>query len=187
MSSYTKTTYDSFNLKTALPQEYFDALNEKASNANSIFIVYRKFDDFNSYGEPYTCVDSLKLKYLNDTEEKLYFDHQNKKTKYTEMGNASSCSFKSESIGPNDMYALIPFKNCNLKAAELILAIYHHGIHHSILEEHITKIPYKIRVKALIQYCEKVKASANEVQAFAKYFQIKGAAISNYKIYVEME
>ena len=187
MFDFTKTTYDASYIKTALPKEYFKEMEENADKAKSVFIIYKEFEDFNSYGEPYKYWDSVKIKYLNDTEERLYFEHQSKKTHYAEIGNGSSCPFNTIEINPGQMYALIPFKNCNQKAAELLLAIYHHGIHHSIIEKHIAEIPYKIRVKALIQYCEKVKASANEVTAFSKYFQVKGAAISNYKIYVEMD
>ncbi len=187
MSDLTKTTYDTSYVKTALPKAYFEEMEKKANNAKTVFIIYKQFEDFDSYGEPYKCLDSVRIKYLNDTEERLYFEHQSKKAHYTEIGNGSSCPFNTKEVNPGEMYALIPFKNCNQKAAELLLAIYHHGIHHSIIGEHIAEIPYKIRVKALIQYCEKVKASDNEVKALSKYFQVKGAAISSYKIYVEMD
>ena len=80
---------------------------------------------------------------------------------------------------------LIPFENCNQQAAEIILEVYLNGIHHSLSKEAINKIPPKIRKKALVSFAEKNKISENELNALSKYFQIRGAAISRYSVYVE--
>ncbi len=180
--------FESHNEKyneTLMSKEYIDAMNNLAATANSCYILFRKFTEYDSFGAAHEYYDFSQLNYLDETNERLYFAHQVGRKRYTEIKNGLAEADKNPS-DPGDMYMLIPFENCNQKAAEIILEIYLNGIHHALSTEAIDKIPYKTRVKALTSFSEKKKVSANELESLAKYFHIKGAAISSYTVYVEM-
>ena len=170
--------------KTLMSKDYIDRMMELAATANSCYIIFRKFTEYDVFGNPHEYQDFSQLNYLDKTNERLYFAHQVGRKRYTEIKNGLAEADKNPS-NPGDMYMLIPFENCNQQAAEIILAIYLNGIHHSLSKEAINKIPNKIRKKALISFAEKNKISENELNALSKYFQIRGAAISRYSIYVE--
>lgn len=174
---------DAYN-KTLMSKEYIDKMVELAATANSCYILFRKFTEYDGFGEPHEYYDFSQLNYLDETNERLYFAHQVGHKRYTEIKNGVAEADKNPS-DPGDMYMLIPFENCNQKAAEIILEIYLNGIHHALSTEAIDKIPLKIRKKALVSFAEKNKISANELEFISKYFHIKGAAISKYAIYVE--
>lgn len=185
------TTFDDFlkknndeYIKTLMSIDYIDHMMELAATANSCYIIFRKFTEYDGFGNPHEYYDFSQLNYLDKTNERLYFAHQVGRKRYTEIKNGLAEADKNPS-NPGDMYMLIPFENCNQQAAEIILAIYLNGIHHSLSKEAINKIPHKIRKKALISFAEKNKISENELNALSKYFQIRGAAISRYSIYVE--
>ena len=170
--------------KTLMSKDYIDRMMELAATANSCYILFRKFTEYDGFGNPHEYYDFSQLNYLDKTNERLYFAHQVGRKRYTEIKNGLAEADKNPS-NPGDMYMLIPFENCNQQAAEIILAIYLNGIHHALSPEAISKIPPKIRKKALVSFAEKNKISANELSALSKYFQIRGAAISRYSIYVE--
>ena len=170
--------------KTLMSKDYIDRMMELEATANSCYILFRKFTEYDGFGYPHEYYDFSQINYLDDANERLYFSHQVDRKRYTEIKNGLAESDKNPS-NPGDMYMLIPFENCNQQAAEIILAIYLNGIHCSLSPEAIDKIPHKIRKKALVSFAEKNKISANELNALSKYFQIRGAAISRYSIYVE--
>ena len=170
--------------KTLMPKDYIDRMIELEATANSCYILFRKFTEYDEFGNLHECYDFYQLKYLDKTNERLYFAHQVGRKRYTEIKNGLAEADKNPS-DPGDMYMLIPFENCNQKAAEIILEIYLNGIHHSLSPEAIDKIPLKTRKKALISFAEKNRISANELDFLSKYFKIQGAAISKYSIYVE--
>ena len=185
------TTFDDFlkknndeYIKTLMSIDYIDRMVELATTANSCYILFRKFTEYDGFGYPHEYYDFSQINYLDDANERLYFSHQVDRKRYTEIKNGLAESDKNPS-NPGDMYMLIPFENCNQQAAEIILEAYLNGIHHSLSKEAINKIPPKIRKKALVSFAEKNKISANELNALSKYFQIRGAAISRYSIYVE--
>ena len=185
------TTFDDFlkknndeYTKTLMSIEYIDLMMELAATANSCYILFRKFTEYDGFGNPHEYYDFSQLNYLDKTNERLYFAHQVGRERYTEIKSGLAESDKNPS-NPGGMYMLIPFENCSQQAAEIILEIYLNGIHHSLSKEAINKIPHKIRKKALISFAEKNKISENELNALSKYFQIRGAAISRYSIYVE--
>lgn len=170
---------------TLMSKEYIDAMVKLAATANSCYILFRKFTEHDGFGEPHEYYDFCQLNYLDERSERLYFAHQVGNKKYTEIKNGLAEADKNPA-SPGDMYMLIPFENCNQKAAEIILEIYLNGIHHALSYEAIDKIPYKTRVKALISFAEKKKISAHELDILSTYYHIKGAAISSYTVYVEM-
>ena len=170
--------------ETLMSKDYIDRMVKLAATANSCYILFKKFTEYDGFGEPHEYYDFSQLNYLDKTNERLYFAHQVGRERYTEIKSGLAESDKNPS-NPGDMYMLIPFENCSQQAAEIILEIYLNGIHHSLSKEAINKIPPKIRKKALISFAEKNKISANELNALSKYFQIRGAAISRYSIYVE--
>ena len=185
------TTFDDFlkknndeYIKTLMSIDYIDRMVELATTANSCYILFRKFTEYDGFGYPHEYYDFSQINYLDDANERLYFSHQVDRKRYTEIKNGLAESDKNPS-NPGDMYMLIPFENCSQQAAEIILEVYLNGIHHSLSKEAINKIPPKIRKKALVSFAEKNKISANELNALSKYFQIRGAAISRYSIYVE--
>ena len=185
------TTFDDFlkknndeYIKTLMSIDYIDRMVELATTANSCYILFRKFTEYDGFGYPHEYYDFSQINYLDDANERLYFSHQVGRKRYTEIKNGLAESDKNPS-NPGDMYMLIPFENCSQQAAEIILEVYLNGIHHSLSKEAINKIPPKIRKKALVSFAEKNKISANELNALSKYFQIRGAAISRYAIYVE--
>ena len=185
------TTFDDFlkknndeYTKTLMSIEYIDRMMELAATANSCYILFRKFTEYDGFGNPHEYYDFSQLNYLDKTNERLYFAHQVGRERYTEIKSGLAESDKNHS-NPGGMYMLIPFENCSQQAAEIILEVYLNGIHHSLSKEAINKIPHKIRKKALVSFAEKNKISANELNALSKYFQIRGAAISRYSIYVE--
>ena len=178
-----KNHNDSYT-ETLMPKDYIDHMMELEATANSCYIRFRKFTEYDEFGNPHECYDFYQLKYLDKTNERLYFAHQVGHKRYTEIKNGLAEADKNPS-NPGDMYMLIPFENCNQQAAEIILAIYVNGIHCALSPEAIDKIPPKIRKKALVSFAEKNKISENELNALSKYFQIQGAAISRYSIYVE--
>ena len=185
------TTFDDFlkknndeYIKTLMSIDYIDRMVKLAATANSCYILFKKFTEYDGFGEPHEYYDFSQLNYLDETNERLYFAHQVGRKRYTEIKSGLAESDKNPS-NPGDMYMLIPFENCSQQAAEIILEVYLNGIHHSLSKEAINKIPHKIRKKALISFAEKNKISANELNALSKYFQIRGAAISKYSIYVE--
>lgn len=185
------TTFDTLLTKnndsytdTLMSKEYIDKMTKLAATANSCYILFRKFTEYDGFGEPHEYYDLSQLNYLDETNERLYFAHQVGHKKYTEIKNGLAEADKNPS-NPGGMYMLIPFENCNQKAAEIILEIYLNGIHHALSPEAIDKIPLKTRKKALVSFAEKNRISANELDALSKYFQIRGAAISRYSIYVE--
>lgn len=186
----TTTFDDSFKnnndnyTKTLMSKEYLDSMMKLAATANSCYIIFRKFTEYDGFGNPHEFYDFCQLNYLDKTNERLYFAHQVGRKRYTEVKNGLAEADKNPS-NPRDMYMLIPFENCNQQAAEIILEIYLHGIHHALSPEAIDKIPLKIRKKALVSFAEKNKISAGELAALSKYFQIQGAAISKYSIYIE--
>lgn len=171
-------------IKTLMSIDYIDRMVELATTANSCYILFRKFTEYDGFGYPHEYYDFSQINYLDDANERLYFSHQVGRKRYTEIKNGLAESDKNPS-NPGDMYMLIPFENCSQQAAEIILEVYLNGIHHSLSKEAINKIPPKIRKKALVSFAEKNKISANELNALSKYFQIRGAAISRYSIYVE--
>ena len=170
--------------ETLMPKDYIDRMVELAATANSCYILFRKFTEYDRFGEPHEYYDFSQLNYLDETNERLYFAHQVGRKRYTEIKTGLAEADKNPS-NPGGMYMLIPFENCSQQAAEIILEIYLNGIHHALSPEAIDKIPHKIRKKALVSFAEKNKISANELNALSKYFQIRGAAISRYSIYVE--
>ena len=185
------TTFDDFlkknndeYIKTLMSIDYIDRMVELATTANSCYILFRKFTEYDGFGYPHEYYDFSQINYLDETNERLYFAHQVGRERYTEIKSGLAESDKNPS-NPADMYMLIPFENCSQQAAEIILEVYLNGIHHSLSKEAINKIPHKIRKKALVSFAEKNKISANELTALSKYFQIRGAAISRYSIYVE--
>ena len=185
------TTFDDFlkknndeYIKTLMSIDYIDRMVELATTANSCYILFRKFTEYDGFGYPHEYYDFSQINYLDDANERLYFSHQVGRKRYTEIKNGLAESDKNPS-NPGDMYMLIPFENCSQQAAEIILEVYLNGIHHSLSKEAINKIPPKIRKKALVSFAEKNKISANELSSLSKYFQIRGAAISSYSIYVE--
>ena len=185
------TTFDDFlkknndeYIKTLMSIDYIDRMVELATTANSCYILFRKFTEYDGFGYPHEYYDFSQINYLDDANERLYFSHQVDRKRYTEIKNGLAESDKNPS-NPGDMYMLIPFENCSQQAAEIILEVYLNGIHHSLSKEAINKIPHKIRKKALISFAEKNKISENELNALSKYFQIRGAAISRYSVYVE--
>ena len=185
------TTFDDFlkknndeYIKTLMSIDYIDRMVELATTANSCYILFRKFTEYDGFGYPHEYYDFSQINYLDDANERLYFSHQVDRKRYTEIKNGLAESDKNPS-NPGDMYMLIPFENCSQQAAEIILEVYLNGIHHSLSKEAINKIPHKIRKKALVSFAEKNKISENELNALSKYFQIRGAAISRYSIYVE--
>ena len=185
------TTFDDFlkknndeYTKTLMSIEYIDRMMELAATANSCYILFRKFTEYDGFGNPHEYYDFSQLNYLDKTNERLYFAHQVGRERYTEIKSGLAESDKNPS-NPGGMYMLIPFENCSQQAAEIILEVYLNGIHHSLSKEAINKIPPKIRKKALVSFAEKNKISENELNALSKYFQIRGAAISRYSIYVE--
>lgn len=167
-----------------MSKEYIDKMTKLAATANSCYILFRKFTEYDGFGEPHEYYDFTQLNYLDETNERLYFAHQVGRKRYTEIKSGLAEADKNPS-NPGDMYMLIPFENCNQKAAEIILEIYLNGIHHALSTEAINKIPLKIRKKALVSFAEKNRISANELEFISKYFHIEGAAISKYAIYVE--
>ena len=185
------TTFDDFlkknndeYIKTLMSIDYIDRMVELATTANSCYILFRKFTEYDGFGYPHEYYDFSQINYLEETNERLYFAHQVGRERYTEIKSGLAESDKNPS-NPGDMYMLIPFENCSQQAAEIILEAYLNGIHHSLSKEAINKIPHKIRKKALVSFAEKNKISENELNALSKYFQIRGAAISRYSIYVE--
>ena len=178
-----KHNNDTYN-ETLMSKDYIDRMVELATTANSCYILFRKFTEYDGFGYPHEYYDFSQINYLDETNERLYFAHQVGRERYTEIKNGLAEADKNPS-NPGDMYMLIPFENCNQQAAEIILEVYLNGIHHSLSKEAINKIPHKIRKKALVSFAEKNKISANELNALSKYFQIRGAAISRYSIYVE--
>ena len=171
-------------IKTLMSIDYIDRMVELATTANSCYILFRKFTEYDGFGYPHEYYDFSQINYLDEANERLYFAHQVGRERYTEIKSGLAESDKNPS-NPRDMYMLIPFENCSQQAAEIILEAYLNGIHHSLSKEAINKIPPKIRKKALVSFAEKNKISANELNALSKYFQIRGAAISSYSIYVE--
>ena len=185
------TTFDDFlkknndeYIKTLMSIDYIDRMVELATTANSCYILFRKFTEYDGFGYPHEYYDFSQINYLDETNERLYFAHQVGRERYTEIKNGLAEADKNPS-NPGDMYMLIPFENCSQQAAEIILEVYLNGIHHSLSKEAINKIPHKIRKKALVSFAEKNKISENALNALSKYFQIRGAAISRYSIYVE--
>ena len=170
--------------ETLMSKDYIDRMVKLAATANSCYIIFKKFTEYDGFGEPHEYYDFSQLNYLDETNERLYFAHQVGRKRYTEIKNGLAEADKNPS-DPGDMYMLIPFENCNQKAAEIILEIYLNGIHHALSPEAIDKIPLKTRKKALVSFAEKNRISANELDSLSKYFQIQGAAISKYSIYVE--
>ena len=170
--------------KTLMSIEYIDRMMELATTANSCYILFRKFTEYDGFRYPHEYYDFSQINYLDDANERLYFSHQVGRKRYTEIKNGLAEADKNPS-NPEDMYMLITFENCSQQAAEIIFEVYLNGIHHSVSKEAINKIPPKIRKKALVSFAEKNKISANELNALSKYFQIRGAAISSYSIYVE--
>lgn len=171
-------------IKTLMSIDYIDRMVELATTANSCYILFRKFTEYDGFGYPHEYYDFSQINYLDEENERLYFAHQVGRERYTEIKSGLAESDKNPS-NPGGMYMLIPFENCSQQAAEIILEVYLNGIHHSLSKEAINKIPHKIRKKALISFAEKNKISENELNALSKYFQIRGAAISKYSIYVE--
>lgn len=185
------TTFDDFlkknndeYIKTLMSIDYIDRMVELATTANSCYILFRKFTEYDGFGYPHEYYDFSQINYLDEANERLYFAHQVGRKRYTEIKSGLAESDKNPS-NPGGMYMLIPFENCSQQAAEIILEVYLNGIHHSLSKEAINKIPPKIRKKALVSFAEKNKISENELNALSKYFQIRGAAISRYSIYVE--
>lgn len=174
---------DKYN-ETLMSKEYIDKMTKLAATANSCYILFRKFNEYDGFGEPHEYYDFSQLNYLDETNERLYFAHQVGHKRYTEIKNGLAEADKNPS-DPGDMYMLIPFENCSQQAAEIILEIYLNGIHHALSPEAIDKIPIKTRKKALVSFAEKNRISANELDFLSKYFKIRGAAISKYSIYVE--
>lgn len=178
-----KNHNDKYN-ETLMSKEYIDKMTKLAATANSCYILFRKFTEYDGFGEPHEYYDISQLNYLDETNERLYFAHQVGHKRYTEIKNGLAEADKNPS-NPGGMYMLIPFENCNQKAAEIILEIYLNGIHHALSPEAIDKIPLKTRKKALVSFAEKNRISANELDFLSKYFKIHGAAISKYSIYME--
>lgn len=185
------TTFDTLLTKnndsytdTLMSKEYIDRMTKLATTANSCYILFRKFTEYDGFGNPHEYYDFSQINYLDETNERLYFAHQVGRKRYTEIKSRLAEADKNPSY-PGDMYMLIPFENCSQKAAEIILEIYLNGIHHALSPEAIDKIPLKTRKKALVSFAEKNRISANELDSLSKYFQIQGAAISKYSIYVE--
>lgn len=178
-----KNHNDKYN-ETLMSKEYIDKMTKLAATANSCYILFKKFTEYDGFGEPHEYYDFSQLNYLDETNERLYFAHQVGHKRYTEIKNGLAEADKNPS-NPGGMYMLIPFENCNQKAAEIILEIYLNGIHHALSPEAIDKIPLKTRKKALVSFAEKNRISANELDFLSKYFKIHGAAISKYSIYVE--
>lgn len=170
--------------ETLMSKDYIDRMMQLAATANSCYILFRKFTEYDGFGNPHEYYDLSQINYLDETNERLYFAHQVGHKRYTEIKNGLAEADKNPS-NPGGMYMLIPFENCNQQAAEIILEIYLNGIHHALSPEAIDKIPLKIRKKALVSFAEKNRISANELNFLSKYFKIHGAAISKYSIYVE--
>ena len=180
---FFKKNNDTYN-ETLMSKDYIDRMVKLAATANSCYILFKKFTEYDGFGEPHEYYDFSQLNYLDETNERLYFAHQVGRKRYTEIKNGLAEADKNPS-DPGDMYMLIPFENCNQKAAEIILEIYLNGIHHALSPEAISKIPPKIREKALVSFAEKNKISENELNSLSNYFQTRDAAISGYSIYVE--
>ena len=170
--------------ETLMSKDYIDRMVKLAATANSCYILFKKFTEYDGFGEPHEYYDFSQLNYLDETNERLYFAHQVGRKRYTEIKTGLAEADKNPS-NPGGMYMLIPFENCSQQAAEIILEIYLNGIHHALSPEAIDKIPLKTRKKALVSFAEKNRISANELDSLSKYFQIQGAAISKYSIYVE--
>ena len=170
--------------ETLMSKDYIDRMMQLAATANSCYILFRKFTEYDGFGNPHEYYDFSQINYLDETNERLYFAHQVGHKRYTEIKNGLAEADKNPS-NPGGMYMLIPYENCNQQAAEIILEIYLNGIHHALSPEAIDKIPLKIRKKSLVSFAEKNRISANELNFLSKYFKIHGAAIYKYSIYVE--
>lgn len=148
--------------ETLMSKEYIDRMMELAATANSCYILFRKFTEYDGFGNPHEYYDFSQINYLDETNERLYFAHQVGRKRYTEIKTGLAEADKNPS-DPGDMYMLIPFENCSQQAAEIILEIYLNGIHHALSPEAIDKISLKTRKKALISFAEKNRISANEL------------------------